>query len=245
MESAVAPGTHKTVEQALAEEDAAAREVAPGTSRVPGTPGGDARRSRRRWLIGGAALAVAMPALWYVGSQPLARPGATGSTGGAAKGVGPQVDFEAPNFSLKDPSGKTVELRQLRGKPVLLNFWATWCAPCRDEMPELEQLYREHKDKGLVVLAVSMDEARAARDIPEFLKEGSPSIGSNTFPVALDLNQEVVKQYKLLGVPQSYFIDPAGVIRVVQPRVMNRDMMQEGLKLILPAAPSGAPSGSR
>jgi peroxiredoxin len=255
MESAATPGTHKTVEQALSVRPAEGggqiaepegteaewRPVSEVRSATAAAP--PASNRRRRWLMGGAALAVAAPALWYLGSQPIARPGAGGSAGGAARGVGPQVDFEAPNFSLKDPTGKTIELKQLRGKPVLLNFWATWCAPCREEMPELELLYREHKDKGLVVLAVSMDEARAARDIPEFLKEGDPRVGAYTFPVALDLNQEVVKQYKLLGVPQSYFIDPAGVIRVVQPRVMSRDMMLEGLKTIMPSA-AGTTAGT-
>jgi peroxiredoxin len=192
--------------------------------------------SRRRWIAGGVALAVAAPGLWYLSTQPLAGSGApvaTG-TGAPAKGVGPRADFEAPNFSLKDPAGKTIELKALRGKPVLLNFWATWCVPCRDEMPELEMLWRENKDKGLVVLAVSVDNARAARDIPEFLKAGDPRVGAYTFPVVLDENQDVLKQYKLLGVPQSFFIDPAGVIREVQPRVMNRQTMLDGVSLIVP-----------
>ena len=199
---------------------------------------GEARSSRRRWMVGGVALAVGAPALWYGATQPLVKPGAIGitGTGGAAKGVGPLVDYEAPNFSLKDTTGKTLELKQLRGKPVVLNFWATWCVPCREEMPELEQLYRENKSAGLVVLAVSLDDPRAFKDIPEFMKEGDPRVGSYTFPVVLDEKQEVSKQYKLLGVPQSYFIDPAGVIRVVQPRVMNRQMMLDGVQLITPEA---------
>lgn len=190
-----------------------------------------------RRLALGAAFLVGAPLLWYVGTRPLGS-GAVGivGTGGAAKGVGPQVDYEAPNFKLKTPAGQDVELKQLRGKPVLLNFWATWCAPCREEMPELELLYREHKDKGLVVLAVSLDDARAAADIPEFLKEGHPSVGAYTFPVALDSKQEVYALYKLKGVPQSYFIDPTGVIRVVQPRVMNRQMMLDGVQRITTGA---------
>ena len=175
------------------------------------------------------------PALVYVATRPLGS-GITGitGTGGAAKGVGPLVDHEAPNFKLKDPAGRDVELKQFRGRPVLLNFWATWCIPCREEMPELEALHREYGKKGLVVLAISVDDERFARDIPEFLKAGDPAVGAYTFPVALDLKQEVQKQYKLLGVPQSFFIDASGVIRVVQPRVMNRTMMLEGTGQILP-----------
>jgi peroxiredoxin len=196
------------------------------------------RPNRRRWLGIGVAVAAAAPAIWYFGTRPIVGPAGAGitGTGGASKGIAPLVDHEAPNFTLKDPSGKTLELKQFRGQAVLLNFWATWCAPCREEMPELEQLYREYRSKGLVVLGVSIDESRAARDIPEFLKLGDPTVGSYTFPIALDEKQEVVKQYKLLGVPQSYFIDPSGVIRVVQPRVMNRQMMLDGVKAVLPGA---------
>ncbi len=160
---------------------------------------------------------------------------------GRSSGVAPAAEIgqRAPELRLPLAGGGDVDLAQYRGQVVLLNFWATWCAPCREEMPELEQLYREHKSKdGLVVLAVSVDESRAARDIPEFLKEGHPSVGAYTFPVALDEKQEVLKQYKLQGVPQSYFIDAAGVIRVVQPRVMNRQMMIDSLALILPTASS-------
>lgn len=193
--------------------------------------------NRRRLLLGGAAVLVSAPLLWYVGTQPLGNAG-TGivGSGGAPKGTGPQVDREAPSFSLRDPAGAVVQLKQLRGKPVLLNFWATWCIPCREELPELEQLHREYRSKGLVVLAVSVDEARAAKDIPEFLRAGDPRVGAYTFPVALDTKQEVMKQYKLLGVPQSFFIDPAGTIRVIQPRIMSRQMMLDGLHEIMPGA---------
>ena len=192
--------------------------------------------SRRRVVALGIGAAVAGPALAYAATRPLGGAGMTMGTGGPAKGVGPQVDFEAPNFVLKDPAGQTVELRRLRGKAVLLNFWATWCAPCREEMPELEEVHREYGPRGLVVLGVSVDESRAARAIPEFLKEGDPRVGSYTFPVALDEKQEVMRQYRLLGVPQSYFIDRAGVIRAVQPRVMSRAMMLDGVKAVLPEA---------
>ena len=191
-------------------------------------------RLTSRRLALGAAFLVGAPLIAYAATRPLGSGviGIVGS-GGTAKGVAPQVDYEAPNFKLKDPAGRDVELKQFRGKPVLLNFWATWCIPCREEMPELETLYREHRSKGLVVLAVSVDDERFAKDIPEFLKAGDPAVGGYTFPVALDLKQEVQKQYKLLGVPQSFFLDAVGVIRMVQPRVMNRQMMLDGLQLIL------------
>ena len=193
--------------------------------------------SRRRLLLGGAAVLVSAPLVWYVATRPLGSVAVSNvGRGGESLGVAPLVDHEAPNFKLKDPAGGTLELKQLRGKPVLLNFWATWCVPCREEMPELELLYRQYKSKGLVVLAVSVDDERVAKDIPEFLKVGDPIVGAYTFPVALDGKQEVMKQYKLLGVPQSFFVDPTGVIRVAQPRVMNRQFMFEGVQRIMPGA---------
>lgn len=191
----------------------------------------------RRAVIGGLAVLVLAPLLWFVGTRPLGGNtiGAV-SPGGAAQGSGAQAGKVAPDFKLKSPDGKTVELRQFRGKPVLLNFWATWCEPCKQEMPELEQLYRQYKDQGLVVLGVSIDSPADAKLIPDFLKQGNPAVGSYTFPVALDQNQDVTRRYHLLGVPSSFFVDKDGVIRVVQPRVMERTMMLDGLKRILPAA---------
>ena len=210
------------------------------TGPAPAAPTQPAGRftGRVRWAIGLVVVVIAAPLLWLAATHPLASPSAQplASTGAAAKGVGPQVGYEAPNFKLKDPSGKEIELKQLRGKPVLLNFWATWCEPCRAEMPELEQLYRDYRDKGLVVLGVSVDDPSAAKDIPAFLKEGNPAVGSYTFPVLLDQKQEVQKQYKLFGVPSSFFVDPSGVIRSVQPRVMSRQTMRDALPGILPGA---------
>lgn len=181
-----------------------------------------------------------MPVLGYVATRPLVAPGSglPGSSGGAAKGVGPLVDHEAPNFRLKDAAGaRDVELKQFRGQPVLLNFWATWCVPCREELPEMEQLYRQHAGPGggLVVLAVSIDSEAAAKDVPAYLKAGDPRVGSYTFPVALDTKTEVARLYKLGGVPSSFFIDQGGVIRAVQPGAMNHQILLDRVRTILPS----------
>jgi peroxiredoxin len=195
---------------------------------------------RPRLILGATIALIAVPLLWFAATRPIATPGAASGQGqgqgGAVKGVGPLPDHEAPNFTLKDPAGKTVELKQYRGRPVLLNFWATWCLPCREEMPEMEQLYRRHRDDGkLVVLAVSIDTEQAAKDVPEYLKEGDPKVGSYTFPVALDTRQEVARAYRLGGVPASYFIDAAGVIRAVRPGAMDRALMIDLVRTIFPA----------
>ena len=193
----------------------------------------------RRRLVGGLAALAAVPVLGYVATRPLIAPGsgALSSQGGAAKGVGPLLDHEAPNFRLKDAAGKNVELKQFRGQPVVLNFWATWCVPCREELPEMEQLYRQHAGpgSGLVVLAVSIDSEAAAKDVPAYLQAGDPRVGSYTFPVALDTKTEVARLYKLGGVPSSFFIDGSGVIRAVQPGAMNHQILIDRVRTILPS----------
>jgi thiol-disulfide isomerase/thioredoxin len=193
------------------------------------------RARRARWIAGVLLLVVAAPVAWYVTTQPLVTPrGAAGvGTGSPAKGIAPLVGYEAPNITLRDPSGRPIELKQFRGRPVLVNFWATWCVPCREEMPELEQVYRRYQAEGLVVLAVSIDAEASAGHVPDYLKEGSPAVGSYTFPVALDTKQEVARAYQLAGVPASFFVDRAGVIRAVQPGAMNRQTLLDRLRTVV------------
>lgn len=106
------------------------------------------------------------------------------------------------DFTLKDLAGKSWHLRELKGKVVLVNFWATWCPPCRKEMPDLEALYQEYKDKGLLVLAVS-DEERAK--VEPFITEKK-----YTFPVLLDEGRKVNEALKIEGIPKTFIYDREG-----------------------------------
>ncbi len=106
------------------------------------------------------------------------------------------------DFTLTDLQGKAWHLRELKGKVVLVNFWATWCPPCRKEMPDLEALYQEFKGKGLVVLAVS-DEDRAK--VEPFVAEKK-----YTFPVLLDAGRKVSEQLRIEGIPKTFLYDRAG-----------------------------------
>ncbi|MBI3575727.1 MAG: TlpA family protein disulfide reductase [Gammaproteobacteria bacterium] len=113
----------------------------------------------------------------------------------------------AGDFIAQDMQGKPVRFsEQRRNKVLLLNFWATWCPPCRKEMPAMEQLYRAYKDRGLIVLAVSQDQAALAtvRDFAEQLKL--------TFPVWHDRDGLVGRQYSVPGVPTSYLVGRDGRI---------------------------------
>jgi peroxiredoxin len=106
------------------------------------------------------------------------------------------------DFTLTDLQGKTWHLRELRGKVVLVNFWATWCPPCRKEMPDLQALYDKYKDQGLVVLAISDEEA--AKVVP-FIAE--KKIG---YPVLLDPGRKVTELFQVEGIPKSFVYDREG-----------------------------------
>lgn len=129
------------------------------------------------------------------------------------------VGKPAPDFSLSDLNDKPYRLSDFRGKVVFLNFWATWCKPCREEMPSMEVLYKNFEKDGLVILAVSIDRVTTTKDIPPFIK------GMNlTFPVLIDSWGQTDKPYKRMGVPETFIIDQQGVIReiVIGPRDWTR-----------------------
>ena len=118
----------------------------------------------------------------------------------------PRVGFRAPTFSLPDLHGSDINLPHLRGKVVLLNFWATWCGPCAVEMPSMELLYREFHDEGFEILAVSSD-LQGQRVTKPFKEQFGL-----TFPILHDLRQEVNAAYHIRSIPASVLIGKDGVI---------------------------------
>ncbi len=125
----------------------------------------------------------------------------------------------APDFELPDLEDKTIRLSKYRGKVVFLNFWATWCKPCREEMPSMEVLYQNFEKDGLVILAVSIDRVTTKKDIPPFVKSLNL-----TFPILVDSWGQTDKRYKLMGVPETYIIDREGVLheKIIGPRDWTR-----------------------
>ena len=122
----------------------------------------------------------------------------------------PQQGFLAPDFELKTLEGETVKLADLRGQAVLVNLWATWCPPCRAEMPAIEKVYNDYKEEGFVVLAVNMTYQDTFTNIAPFVDEYGL-----TFPILLDETSEVGTAYQLRSLPSSFFIDREGIIREV------------------------------
>ena len=111
----------------------------------------------------------------------------------------------ALDFKLKNLNGKEVSLSDYKGKKVFLNFWASWCGPCKSEMPDIEKLYEETKDSDLVIITINLGEDKDT--VKSFLDKYKYN-----FTVLLDLDQSVAAQYKISAIPTSYFIDEAGNI---------------------------------
>ena len=120
--------------------------------------------------------------------------------------VGIQEGKLAPNFEVSNFGGERVQLADFRGRPVFLNFWASWCGPCRAEMPAIQAVLDRHKDEGLVVLAV--DNGERFEPARAFVEE----LGLNFTEFGLDPGQDVIRRYRVLAMPTSVFIDAEGVI---------------------------------
>ena len=118
-----------------------------------------------------------------------------------------QVGDSAPAYAAPTMRGDTITLRALLGQPVLLNVWATWCVPCREEMPAMEQLHAVFADSGLRVIAVSVDEAGSDAAVREFI-----ATHGIQFTVARDPDKRVSRAFRTLGVPETFLIDRRGKI---------------------------------
>ena len=121
-----------------------------------------------------------------------------------------QVNFPAPELTLTDIQGVARSLADYRGQVVLVNLWATWCPPCREEMPAIEKMYTEYKDEGFVVLAIDMTYQDDVTAVQPFVEKYGLS-----FPVLLDETGTVGKAYQLKSLPSSYFINRDGIINEV------------------------------
>jgi len=158
---------------------------------------------RPHWLLMMAGVFF-LGAGWIVGS---ARPEQAAAAGRIAS---PHSGFAAPDFDLERLNGERLRLSDLRGQVVVVNLWATWCPPCRAEMPALQQLYEAHRDEGLVVVAVNATVQDSATAAGAFVAERGL-----TFPVLLDPQGEASRAYALQAMPSTFVVDRQGVIREV------------------------------
>ncbi|RSL29839.1 thiol disulfide exchange role in cytochrome c biogenesis [Salibacterium salarium] len=129
----------------------------------------------------------------------------------------------APDFELETLDGETMSLSQMEGSPVLINFWATWCPPCRAEMPDMQTFYEEN---DIEVLAVNLTDTESGQSaVSSFVEEMDL-----TFPVLLDKDVSVAGKYNIQPVPTSFFIDSEGIIQHISIGAMNEDIMNSELE---------------
>ena len=139
--------------------------------------------------------------------------------------VAPTQGSLAPDFSLFNLEGEQITLSELRGHPVMINLWATWCAPCRIEMPHIQDRFERYANEGFIVLAVDFDEPAGL--VEEFRDE----LGL-TFDILLDPGAEVQALYRNRSYPSSFFIDANGVIQVQHIGIMTEGQLDQNLAAI-------------
>lgn len=132
---------------------------------------------------------------------------------------------QAPDFQMKLLNGDEVQLSDYKGTPIMLNFWATWCPPCRAEMPDMQKVY-ESGEYDMEILAVNLLESETSLDgVDDFVDELAL-----TFPILLDENNNVADQYQIQPIPTSFFIDKEGLIHSVSYGPLNHDMLTHRLE---------------
>jgi len=137
-----------------------------------------------------------------------------------------KVNFSAPELALKDVTGQPSALKDYQGKIILVNNWATWCPPCKAEMPALEEFYTRHKDQGFVLVAVEAGEP--VEEVAQFVKDYGL-----TFPVWLDPQNKSIRVFKNYNLPNSYVIDRDGVVRFTWTGGISLDNLEKYITPLL------------
>jgi cytochrome c biogenesis protein CcmG/thiol:disulfide interchange protein DsbE len=172
-------------------------------------------------VLGGVALAVRSSRSG--GSSPSASATPLSDAGlGPIGGGAPVLKQLAPDFALRSVDGRVVKLSDYRGKVVWVNFWATWCVPCKKELPDIQALSDELNVKGLVVLTVNYQEG--VQDAKAFFAQHNV-----TLPLLLDTSGSVYDEYKLTGLPDSFFVDRNGILQAQQFGSFTPETMRERL----------------
>lgn len=167
-----------------------------------------------------SAIVLLMVALWagYLLLWP--------NPGASAAGLGVPNGKPAPDFELKTVEGKAIKLSDLKGKAVMINFFATWCPPCRAEMPTLQEVYKQYEAQGFVVLAVDLNEPEVA------IRSFRDSLGL-TFPIVVDKDDKVSRMYDIVPLPTSYFVDKKGIVHTKWTGEIRKEQLEAVVKQLV------------
>ncbi len=189
------------------------------------------RMNRPLLLIGGALLLLAAAALLLFGGALLRQGDADAASPRALPTTGPPLNVgDRPYaFTLVNLDGETISLEDHLGRPIVINFWASWCAPCRVEMPAIQAAYDRHRDKGLTILALNQNESAKAAEL--FFRREMALTFANPL---LDDGGRVFQNYGARNLPTTIFIDPAGVIQAIHRGPATASQLVGYLAEILP-----------
>ncbi len=187
-----------------------------------------------KWVITGGMMAIGKGFLFFALAFILSTPSIFAEIKKedlfSKAGIQPvKAGTRAPVFSLENLNGKKSDLRQYRGKVVFLNFWATWCGPCKEEMPSMEELYKQFREKEFVFLTISVDYA-GVKPVKDFLEKHR-----YTFPVWIDPKCETLDLFEVKGIPTTFLIDKKGFIigKAIGPKDWKRSEVVSIVNLLL------------
>jgi peroxiredoxin len=186
--------------------------------------------NKKSWAFASVFILV-LGIIWIVFTASKLTPG----TGG--KRAAPHQGFLAPDFTAQSLDGEKTTLSSLKGKPVLVNLWASWCLPCRTEMPALERVYQDFQDQGFTILAVNATSQDNLSEVNAFVKEYGLSI-----PILLDESGDITSLYQISAFPTSFFISSDGVIQdVVVGGPMSEALLRSRVEHLLKVKESEVP----
>lgn len=184
-------------------------------------------QSNSRVYIGvGVALVVLMVALLALFGKKEDAESQTVSSGSSYSVTPSEVNYAAPALSLENVNGGTESLEDYRDKVVLINNWATWCPPCKAEIPTLEAYYKAHKDDGFVIIGVEAGDPQA--EVLGFVKGAEI-----TYPIWIDLKNASLRAFGASGLPNSFVIDRKGTVRLAWVGEINREMLEKYITPII------------
>jgi len=156
---------------------------------------------RKNWILF-SFIVLTIGAVWIIFTSP------EGGQVTGGKIPAPREGFLAPDFVLQDQHGQSIRLSDLRGQPVLVNLWASWCGPCKAEMPAMQEVYEAYAPHGFTILAVNTTYQDDQDDALDFVENRGL-----TFPILFDFDGSVSQQYRVQAMPTSFFVDRDGVIQ--------------------------------
>jgi peroxiredoxin len=183
-----------------------------------------------RNIVATVLVGVAIAALVWAFDRPGAAASQSVTVTAAANSAAPEIGKPAPDFTLTMIDGTAMRLSDFKGKPVWINFWASWCPPCRKENPDIEELYNAHKDTdGLVLLAPAIGEGRDS--VAGYMQRADLH-----YPVGVDSDTQIAANYRVLGIPTHIFVDREGIVREIRVGAMSKKTMETKLAQIIGSA---------